>query len=102
MAIALAFILLLFIAISWAAKPPKQPKITDAECLACHADASLTKEVGGKQVSLAVEEAKFKGSVHGMFACTDCHTDIKSAIKFFKSHDTVTMGTFHLSLLWIF
>ncbi|HEX9120167.1 MAG TPA: cytochrome b/b6 domain-containing protein [Terriglobales bacterium] len=82
-AIALAFMLVLFSAISWAAKQPKQPKITGAECLACHADASMTKEVGGKQVSLAVEEAKFKGSVHGMFACTDCHTDIKSA-----PHDT--------------
>ena len=53
-AIALAFILVLFSAVSWAAKPPKPPKITDAECLACHADASMTKEVDGKQVSLAV------------------------------------------------
>ena len=82
-AIALPFILFLFSAISWAAKQPKETKISDAECLACHADASMTEEVNGKQVSLAVDEAKFKGSAHGMFACTDCHTDIKSA-----PHDT--------------
>jgi hypothetical protein len=44
-AIALPFMLVLFGAISWAAKQPKPPKITDAECLACHADASMTKEV---------------------------------------------------------
>ena len=48
-AIALPFILVLFSAISWAAKQPKQPKITGAECLACHADAGMTKEVDGKQ-----------------------------------------------------
>ncbi len=82
-ALALPFILILLSALSGAAKQPNQPKITDAECLACHADASMTKEVNGKQVSLAVDEAKFKGSAHGMFACTDCHTDIKSA-----PHDT--------------
>jgi cytochrome b subunit of formate dehydrogenase len=55
-------------------------KIEDAECLACHApDGGLTKEVAGKQVSLSVDEPKFKASIHGsMFACVDCHTDIKS------------------------
>ncbi|MBZ5567934.1 MAG: cytochrome b/b6 domain-containing protein [Acidobacteriia bacterium] len=79
-AVALAFLFLIFSgASSWAAKQPKQPKITDAECIACHADAGLTKEVNGKPVSLAVDQEKFKGSVHGMFGCTDCHTDIKSA-----------------------
>jgi cytochrome b subunit of formate dehydrogenase len=76
---ALAFLLILCSAVSWAAKQPKQPKITDAECLACHADASMAKDVDGKKVSIAVEETKFKGSVHGVFSCTDCHTDIKTA-----------------------
>src|ERR1051325_9256216 len=79
-AIAVISFLLVFGATqSWAGKAPKQQKITDAECLACHADASMAKEVDGKQASLAVDEAKFKGSVHSVFSCTDCHSDIKSA-----------------------
>jgi cytochrome b subunit of formate dehydrogenase len=79
-AIAVVSFLLVFGATqSWAGKAPKQQKITDAECLACHADASMAKEVDGKQASLAVDEAKFKGSVHSVFSCTDCHSDIKSA-----------------------
>jgi len=59
------------------AKPAKPPQLTSADCLACHADASMTKEVGGKTVSLQVKEDKFKASIHGqMFQCTDCHKDI--------------------------
>jgi cytochrome b subunit of formate dehydrogenase len=48
------------------------------ECLACHSDATLIKEENGKQMSLHVDDAKFKGSVHSMFGCTDCHSDIKA------------------------
>ncbi len=51
--------------------------LTSAECLACHNDPSLAKEVNGKQVSLYVSEQKFKASMHGaMFQCTDCHKDV--------------------------
>ncbi len=32
----------------------------------------------GKQVSLHVDDAKFKASIHSTFSCTDCHTDIKA------------------------
>lgn len=66
------------------AEPPKnaaaqQPQLSNADCLACHSDASLTKEVNGKQVSLHVREDVFTNSVHGqMFKCTDCHKDITS------------------------
>ncbi len=74
------FIFLFVAAQAWAEKQPKTPpKMADAECLACHSDATLSKEVDGKQVSLAVDEGKFKGSVHGVFACADCHTDVTSA-----------------------
>ena len=57
-----------------------QKKITNDECLACHGpDGGLTKDEGGKQVSLAVDPAKFKASIHGsMFACVDCHADVKA------------------------
>ncbi|MGE5188444.1 MAG: cytochrome b/b6 domain-containing protein [Gemmatimonadota bacterium] len=53
----------------------------DADCLACHGEPGLTKVVGGRQVGLAVVDGKkFKASVHGgMFACVDCHDDVKEA-----------------------
>ncbi len=64
---------------AWAQK--KGAKIADAECLACHASGSgLVKEEAGKQVSLEVSEEKYKASMHGsMFACVDCHSDIKKS-----------------------
>ncbi len=59
-------------------KAAAQPKFTNADCLACHSDPSMTKDENGKQVSLAVDEKKFTSSIHGqMFQCVDCHTDIK-------------------------
>ncbi len=48
------------------------------DCLACHNDATLTKDENGKQVSLYVDEAAFKASIHSTFSCTDCHGDIKA------------------------
>lgn len=40
------------------------PKISSADCLACHGDA--------------VKEDAYKASIHGsMFECTECHKDIK-------------------------
>jgi cytochrome b subunit of formate dehydrogenase len=53
--------------------------MTNEECLACHSDPTLAKEENGKQLSLAVDDAKFKASVHGVFSCTDCHSDVTSA-----------------------
>ncbi|MGA2990273.1 MAG: cytochrome b/b6 domain-containing protein [Candidatus Korobacteraceae bacterium] len=59
-----------------AAKPAK---LSNAGCLACHSDPSLTKEEDGKQVSLQVNEEKFTSSIHGsMFTCVDCHKDVTS------------------------
>ena len=56
----------------------KAAKMSNEECLACHNDATLTKEENGKQVSLHVDDAAFKASIHSTFGCTDCHTDIKA------------------------
>jgi cytochrome b subunit of formate dehydrogenase len=54
-------------------------KIKDADCLACHGDASLTSEENGKPVSLFVDPGKLKHSFHGrLFGCVDCHTDVKT------------------------
>lgn len=49
----------------------------NAECLACHSNEDLTKEVNGKQVSVHVNEKKFGDSVHGALDCVSCHTDVK-------------------------
>jgi cytochrome b subunit of formate dehydrogenase/nitrate/TMAO reductase-like tetraheme cytochrome c subunit len=63
----------------WACAAHAEQKLKDADCLACHSDATLTTDVKGKQVSLFVDESKFKHSIHGsMFTCVDCHKDVKS------------------------
>jgi cytochrome b subunit of formate dehydrogenase len=55
--------------------------LKDSDCLACHSDTTLTKDVNGKQVSIYVDESKLKSSIHGgMFSCVDCHTDVKSPV----------------------
>jgi cytochrome b subunit of formate dehydrogenase len=56
-------------------------KPKDSDCLVCHSDSTLTKEVDGKQVSLCVDEKKLRGSIHGsMFACVDCHKDVTETV----------------------
>jgi len=73
---ALAFSLLV-----WASAAHAEHKPKDKDCLACHSDSTLTAEVNGKQVSLYVDEDKLKHSIHGaMFACVDCHKDVKSPV----------------------
>ncbi|MBA3912765.1 MAG: cytochrome b/b6 domain-containing protein [Acidobacteriales bacterium] len=67
--------------VSFAASKPAAGKPTNEECLACHGDSTLAKEVDKKPFSLFVDGAKFGNSIHGgMFACVDCHTDLKTAI----------------------
>lgn len=59
-----------------AAKANAAPKIKDETCLTCHSDPSSTAVVKGKTISLYVDRAKFRHSIHGsMFSCVDCHTD---------------------------
>jgi cytochrome b subunit of formate dehydrogenase len=61
------------------AKMPARKGLATEECLACHNDPSLTKEVGGQPVSLYVNADKFKASIHGsVFQCADCHQDVKT------------------------
>ena len=57
----------------------KAAKMSSEDCLGCHSDPSLTIEENGKTVSLGVDDAKFKASIHSMFTCTDCHTDVTAA-----------------------
>jgi nitrate/TMAO reductase-like tetraheme cytochrome c subunit len=67
--------------LSWTSLARAQHKPKDAECLACHADPTLTTtDASGKTVSLTVDAEKLKQSVHGgMFSCVDCHKDVKSS-----------------------
>jgi hypothetical protein len=60
-----------------AKEPPPNPN--DA-CLACHGDATAKSEAGK---SIAVDAARFGGSVHGamQLPCAGCHADV-SADKF--------------------
>jgi hypothetical protein len=79
----------------WAQMAHGAQKLKDADCLACHSDSTLTTDVNGKTLSLYVDEGKLKHSIHGrLFACVDCHTDVKSL-----AHDTppkkITCGQCH-------
>jgi formate dehydrogenase gamma subunit len=66
--------------LTWACSTQAAQKPKDADCLACHSDATLTKDVNGKKVSLYVDPVKMKGSIHGaMFSCVDCHKDVKES-----------------------
>lgn len=42
-------------------------------CLTCHA-RPLTRSIDGKAISLTIDDAWVKGSVHRKHECTDCHT----------------------------
>src|SRR4029077_2589136 len=66
--------------VAGAVPKPATPKPTNDECLACHGDSTMTKDVNGKPVSLYVNPETFKTSIHGgMFTCVDCHSDVKTS-----------------------
>ncbi len=50
---------------------------TNADCMMCHEDSSLTKERKGKKVSLFVKQSIIDKSVHKNVECASCHTDAK-------------------------
>jgi cytochrome b subunit of formate dehydrogenase/5-methylcytosine-specific restriction endonuclease McrA len=67
-----------FLLFAWASSPISAQKLKDSDCLTCHGDATFTD---GSGHSIAVDQNKFKHSVHGsMFTCVDCHTDVKSLV----------------------
>ena len=76
--IALLAFLLAISAIAAAKTAAKAAKMSNEDCLTCHSDPTLAKDENGKQVSLHVDDAKFKASIHSSFGCTDCHADIKA------------------------
>ena len=68
-------LLALFGSNAWAA----QAAPSNDDCLACHGDASATRENGS---SVAVLPDPFAKSVHGPMACVDCHVDLAAAADF--------------------
>jgi cytochrome b subunit of formate dehydrogenase/5-methylcytosine-specific restriction endonuclease McrA len=70
-----------FCVLAWAWTACAEQKAKDKDCLACHADTTLTKDVHGKSISLYVDENKLKHSIHGsMYTCVDCHSDVKATV----------------------
>lgn len=64
----------------WSGLPVAQaagPALTNGDCLGCHNDPRLARDVNGKAVSLHINDKAFGGSVHGSLNCTSCHADIK-------------------------
>jgi len=57
-----------------------QHRPKDEDCLTCHGDSTLTKDVNGKPKSLFVDGKKLAHSIHGSMklACVDCHNDVKT------------------------
>jgi formate dehydrogenase gamma subunit len=52
--------------------------MTASDCLACHGEPKLAKQVDGRIVSLFVDDKHFGSSVHGKLDCAACHGDVKS------------------------
>src|SRR5512135_2191166 len=60
-------------ATAWAAE------LKNSACMDCHADKTLYKtNATGKGISMFVDEAKLKLSVHKTNTCASCHSDITS------------------------
>jgi cytochrome b subunit of formate dehydrogenase len=57
---------------------PVAAQSTD-DCLMCHSDPDLEGEVRGRVESVHVDGDAFAASVHGGFACIDCHMDLDGA-----------------------
>jgi hypothetical protein len=49
------------------------PALLTQYCLTCHSKP-ITRSINGKTISLTIDEAWVKGSVHRNHECTDCHT----------------------------
>ena len=55
----------------------EEEMIPNEACLDCHSDEELTMDrADGKEVSIFVDEAKLKASVHMDNQCADCHEDL--------------------------
>ena len=59
---------------AWVPAAHAEDKAKNSDCMACHSNPAMTKDSGGKKVSLYVDENKLMQSIHGsLFTCVDCH-----------------------------
>jgi cytochrome b subunit of formate dehydrogenase len=73
--------ILVVLILVWVSNAHAAQKLKDADCLACHSDATLTEDVNGKPLSVFVDQNKLKHSIHGgLLTCVDCHKDVKSLV----------------------
>ena len=57
--------------------PAHASSLKNSDCLDCHGDNTLfNTNSAGRAISLYVDEAKLKMSVHGSNTCISCHADI--------------------------
>ncbi|MGE3275321.1 MAG: cytochrome c3 family protein [Vicinamibacterales bacterium] len=63
----------LWLAMPSAAAAQEPVPLTSEDCLACHADSSLTRADGS---SVTVAADVLGASTHGFLGCTDCHQDL--------------------------
>ena len=64
---------LLFLFI-WICSPLQAQTVDD--CMDCHEDPDLTREIGGREVSLQIDLDRFNRSVHVDLECVGCHEDL--------------------------
>ena len=51
--------------------------LSNSDCLDCHSDKTLTTtNAAGRTISLFVDAARLKASVHGTNTCISCHVDV--------------------------
>ncbi|HVP37155.1 MAG TPA: cytochrome c3 family protein [Terriglobales bacterium] len=69
-----AFLLLISLILILSARANAQ--LSNADCLNCHGDKTLSKTEKGKTISLYLDESALKKSIHGELDCVDCHKGI--------------------------
>ncbi|MFY9611532.1 MAG: cytochrome b/b6 domain-containing protein [Blastocatellia bacterium] len=60
------------------AQNTKSAAMTSADCVGCHDNADLTRDLAGKPASFQVSRARFADSVHGLLDCSSCHSDVNT------------------------
>ena len=67
---------------------------TAEDCLDCHEDEDLTKNVDGRVISLFVDIDKFNKSIHGLedVGCIDCHADLEDFLVNMESEGLIQLS----------
>ena len=69
-------LILLVISFALISSVRAQAQFSNADCMNCHGDKTLSKTEKGKAVSLYLDEPVFKKSIHGELECVSCHQSI--------------------------